>query len=48
MLFFEANEETMIERIMERSKHSDRNDDNINTLKKRFDTFRNETMPVVN
>lgn len=37
----------MIDRIMERSKTSGRNDDNIESLKKRFDTFNNETKPIV-
>eukprot|EP00347_Sterkiella_histriomuscorum_P000705 403374821 len=47
VLFMDADEETMINRIMERSKTSGRNDDNIESLRKRFDTFRNETMPIV-
>ncbi|CDW84919.1 ump-cmp kinase-like [Stylonychia lemnae] len=47
VLFFDADEETMINRIMERSKTSGRNDDNIESLKKRFDTFKKETMPIV-
>ncbi len=37
----------MIDRILERSKTSGRNDDNIESLKKRFVTFRTETMPIV-
>lgn len=47
ILFFDADEETMINRIIERSKTSGRNDDNIESLKKRFVTFLNETMPIV-
>lgn len=47
VLFMDADEETMIDRIMERSKTSGRNDDNIESLRKRFDTFRKETMPIV-
>jgi UMP-CMP kinase len=47
ILFMDADEETMINRILERSKTSGRNDDNIESLKKRFDTFRRETMPIV-
>jgi UMP-CMP kinase len=43
----EADEETMISRIMERSKTSGRNDDNIEALRKRFATFRNESMPII-
>ena len=47
VLFMEADEETMISRIMERSKTSGRNDDNIEALRKRFATFRNESMPII-
>lgn len=47
ILFMDADEDTMISRIIERSKTSGRNDDNIESLKKRFATFRNETMPIV-
>lgn len=47
VVFLEADEETMIQRIMERSKTSGRNDDNIEALRKRFATFRNETMPII-
>jgi UMP-CMP kinase len=47
VLFVDADEETMIQRILERSKTSGRNDDNIEALKKRFATFRNETMPII-
>jgi UMP-CMP kinase len=37
----------MIDRIMERSKTSGRNDDNLETLTKRFETFEKETLPIV-
>ena len=37
----------MIDRIMERSKTSGRNDDNLETLTKRFETFETETLPIV-
>lgn len=47
VLFMEADEDTMISRIQERSLTSGRNDDNIDSLRKRFATFRNETMPIV-
>ena len=47
VLFMDADEDTMISRIIERSKTSGRNDDNIDSLKLRFATFRNETMPIV-
>lgn len=47
ILFLDADEDTMIGRILERSKTSGRNDDNIESLRKRFATFRTETMPIV-
>jgi UMP-CMP kinase len=47
ILFFDADEQTMIDRILERAKTSGRNDDNIESLRKRFDTFKKETMPIV-
>ena len=47
VVFVDADEETMIQRILERSKTSGRNDDNIEALRKRFTTFRNETMPII-
>ena len=46
-VFLDADEETMIQRIQERSKTSGRNDDNIESLRKRFATFRNESMPII-
>ena len=46
-VFLDADEDTMIQRIQERSKTSGRNDDNIESLRKRFATFRNESMPIV-
>ena len=36
VLFFDADEKCMTERIMDRAKTSGRVDDNIETLKKRF------------
>lgn len=47
VLFFEANEDTMIERILERAKTSGRSDDNLESLKKRFATFNSESLPIV-
>ena len=47
ILFMDADEDTMINRILERSKTSGRNDDNIESLKKRFVTFNTETLPIV-
>jgi adenylate kinase family enzyme len=42
VIYFEANETTMTERILGRAATSGRNDDNLETLKKRFNSFRNE------
>ncbi len=47
ILFMDADEDTMVNRILERSKTSGRNDDNIDSLKKRFAVFKNETMPII-
>ena len=47
ILFLEANEDAMIERILERAKTSGRDDDNMESLKKRFGVFNTETIPVV-
>ena len=47
IVFLDADEQTMVARITERSKTSGRNDDNIDSLRKRFVTFRNDTMPIV-
>ena len=46
--WFDANEEELERRIMERSKTSGRNDDNIETLRKRFAQFNTEQMPIIN
>jgi UMP-CMP kinase len=48
ILFFEADEDTLVARIMERSKTSGRNDDNEESLRKRLRTFTEVTMPIVN
>ena len=50
VLFLDCSEDTMIERIQKRAEASGqnkRNDDNIETLKKRFGVFREQSMPVV-
>jgi len=48
VLFLDCPEEVCVGRILERSKTSGRSDDNIESLKKRFQTYINETLPVVN
>lgn len=46
-LFFECPEEVMLKRLLERGKTSGRDDDNIESIKKRFRTFIETSMPVV-
>ncbi|GMI36917.1 hypothetical protein TrCOL_g13037 [Triparma columacea] len=46
-LFLDCPEGIMIERILERGKTSGRNDDNIETLRKRFRNFEKDTIPIV-
>lgn len=46
-LFFECPEQVMLERLLERGKTSGRTDDNIESIKKRFRTFVETSMPVV-
>ena len=48
VLWFDADEATMTDRILKRAATSGRNDDNIETLKKRFANFRDEQMPIIN
>jgi UMP-CMP kinase len=45
LLFFKCSFEVMEKRILGRGEG--RIDDNPETIKKRFDTFTNETMPIV-
>ncbi|CCE65970.1 hypothetical protein TPHA_0N01890 [Tetrapisispora phaffii CBS 4417] len=46
-LFFTCSEAVMLERLLERGKTSGRIDDNIESIKKRFKTFEETSMPVV-
>lgn len=46
-LFYDCPEETMQERLLERGKTSGRADDNVESIKKRFKTFVDTSMPVV-
>ncbi|QWU87149.1 hypothetical protein CA3LBN_001414 [Candidozyma haemuli] len=46
-LFFECPEQVMLDRLLERGKTSGRADDNIESIKKRFRTFIETSMPVV-
>lgn len=46
-LFFECPENVMLQRLLERGKTSGRTDDNIESIKKRFRTFIETSLPVV-
>lgn len=45
VLFFDCSEDVCIERCLNRN--SGRSDDNIESLKKRFDVFYHDSMPIV-
>jgi len=47
VLFFDTTEEVMLKRVLERGKTSGREDDNVESIKKRFHTFVETSMPVV-
>ncbi|KAI5465915.1 adenylate kinase-domain-containing protein [Mariannaea sp. PMI_226] len=47
VLFFDCPEEVMEERLLERGKTSGRSDDNAESIRKRFRTFVETSMPVV-
>jgi len=47
VLFFSLTEEVMLRRLVERGKTSGREDDNEESIKKRFRTFEETSMPVV-
>ncbi|KAL0578436.1 bifunctional uridylate/adenylate kinase [Marasmius crinis-equi] len=47
VLFFTTTEEVMLDRLLERGKTSGREDDNAESIKKRFVTYKEQTMPVI-
>lgn len=47
-LFFECPEDIMLQRLLKRGETSGRSDDNIESIRKRFKVFLNDSMPVVN
>ncbi|KAF8270402.1 UMP-CMP kinase [Lactarius quietus] len=47
VLFFTTDEQTMLNRLLERGKTSGRDDDNVESIKKRFVTYKETTMPVI-
>ena len=46
-LFFDCPEEVMLKRLLKRGETSGRDDDNIESIKKRFRTFTETSYPVV-
>ena len=46
MLFFDCPEDVLVARLLNRSQTSGRDDDNIESIRKRLVTYANETMPV--
>ncbi len=47
VLFLDCPEDVMTGRLLERAKTSGRNDDNLETIRKRFTLFRETSMPIV-
>jgi len=47
VLVFDCPEETMQKRLIKRGESSGRSDDNIESILKRFRTFKEQTMPVI-
>lgn len=47
MLAFDCPFDVLEQRLEERSKTSDRVDDNAETMRKRFDTFQQQSKPVI-
>ena len=47
VLFFTTTEDEMLKRLLKRGETSGREDDNLGSIKKRFVTYRDTTMPVI-
>ncbi|MFN3276646.1 MAG: nucleoside monophosphate kinase [Paracoccus sp. (in: a-proteobacteria)] len=47
MIYFECPLAVLTQRILGRAQYSGRSDDNIDSIKLRFDTFKAETLPIV-
>lgn len=47
VLFFTTTEEEMLKRLLERGKTSGREDDNEESIRKRFRVYKEQTMPVI-
>jgi UMP-CMP kinase len=48
VFWFDVSEEELEKRILERSKTSGRNDDNVETLRKRFAQYNSEQLGIIN
>lgn len=46
MLFFECPLAVLEQRILKRAKYTQRSDDNIESVRKRFNTYKEETLPI--
>ncbi|ORE10950.1 UMP-CMP kinase [Rhizopus microsporus var. microsporus] len=47
VLYFSCSEETLLQRLLKRGESSGRIDDNIESIKKRFQTFKDTSYPVI-
>jgi len=47
VLVFDCPEEVMLQRLLKRGETSGRTDDNVESIKKRFVVFKEQTMPVI-
>jgi len=47
VIFFQTTENVMFKRLLKRSETSGREDDNVESIKKRFNTYQVESMPVI-
>ncbi len=47
VLFLNCEKDIMLKRLMHRAKVSGRTDDNIESIEKRFDTYREQTSPII-
>jgi len=47
VIFFQTTEEVMLKRLLKRGETSGREDDNVESIKKRFYTYKEQTMPVI-
>lgn len=47
ILFFDCPEEVLVGRLLERGQTSGRTDDNLHVIRKRFQTFQQESYPIV-